>query len=79
MPRIIVKPYRSRWGSCYYERQEVAFNCMLVHFDTRVIDSVIIHELCHFLVSNHSKTFYQEVYKRMPDYDYWHEQLRGAL
>ncbi len=79
MPHIIVKPYRSRWGSCYYERQEVTFNSMLIHFDTRVIDSVIIHELCHFLVSNHSKAFYHEVYKRMPDYDYWHEQLRGAL
>ena len=76
-PQIIIKYYKSRWGSCYYNENKVSFNSTLVHLGKEIIDSVIIHELCHFIVSDHSKSFYQEVYQRMPDYDIRHAYLKG--
>ena len=76
-PQIIIKYYKSRWGSCYYNENKVSFNSTLVHLRKEIIDSVIIHELCHFIVSDHSKSFYQEVYQRMPDYDIRHAYLKG--
>ena len=34
-----------------------------------VLDSVVVHELCHRLQPNHSAKFYAEVYRVFPDYD----------
>jgi hypothetical protein len=41
-----------------------------------VLDSVVVHELCHRLHMNHSKDFYAEIYRLFPDYDKWHKWLR---
>ena len=40
-----------------------------------VIDSIIVHELCHRKEMNHSGRFYAEVYKAYPEYDKWHKWL----
>ena len=68
MPRIEIKKYKGRWGSCYYKEGKVSFNLSLIHLDKELIDYVIVHELTHFLQANHSTLFYQEIAKRMPDY-----------
>lgn len=68
MPLIEIKHYKGRWGSCFYKENKVTFNLSLVHLGKDLIDYVIIHELTHFLQANHSKKFYQEIEKRMPDY-----------
>ena len=34
-----------------------------------VIDSIVVHELCHRKVMNHSGRFYAEVLKALPDYE----------
>jgi predicted metal-dependent hydrolase len=41
-----------------------------------VIDSVVVHELCHRLEMNHSPRFYREVYRVYPEYDRWHGWLK---
>jgi len=68
MPEIVMKNYKASWGKCYFERNKVCFNNYLVHVDKRLIDYVVVHELCHFLHHNHSQRFYNEIGKRMPDY-----------
>lgn len=68
MPRIEIKKYKSRWGSCFYQENKVTFHLSLVHLKQDLIDYVIVHELTHFLQANHSPRFYQEIEKRMPDY-----------
>ena len=57
-------------------KKKVSFNLALVHLDKSLIDYVIIHELCHFIQPNHSKSFYQEVGKRLPDYKIREKKLK---
>jgi Predicted metal-dependent hydrolase len=68
MPRIEIKHYKGRWGSCFYKENKVTFNLSLVHLEKDLIDYVIVHELCHFLQANHSRYFYNEIEKRIPNY-----------
>lgn len=57
----------SRWGSCGI-KNALNFTRALVCLPPFVIDYVIIHELCHTRVRNHSAAFYAEVRRVMPDY-----------
>lgn len=75
-PIIKLKKTKGRWGACYPYRNLVIFNPSLVHLSTALIDYVIVHELCHFIQSNHSKIFYQEIYKRLPNYKSLEKQLK---
>ena len=68
MPEIQIKKMKSRWGACFYQKNKVCFNFSLVHLDYDLINYVIVHELCHFIEANHSKKFYLEIEKRLPDY-----------
>lgn len=64
---VRVKDLRSRWGSCS-SKGNLNFNLRLVMAPLPVIDYVIIHELCHLKVKNHSKAFWQLVEAVMPGY-----------
>jgi predicted metal-dependent hydrolase len=41
-----------------------------------VIDSVVVHELCHLKEPNHSKRFYDLVLSVYPDYWLWDNWLK---
>ena len=65
--RISIRSQRSRWGSCS-SKGNLNFNCLLMLTPPAVLDSVIVHELCHMKQMNHSRRFYAEVLRVMPDY-----------
>jgi len=65
--RITIRHQKTRWGSCS-GKCNLNFNCLLLLTPTEVMDSVIIHELCHLKYMNHSKEFYNEVLRVCPDY-----------
>ena len=71
---IIVKSYKSRWGSCS-PKGDLSFNWRLVFMPHPIIDYVVVHELCHILELNHSKRFWQHVERHIPD----HRARRNAL
>lgn len=73
--RIFIRLQSSRWGSCSAEGN-LNFNCLLVLMPPEVLDSVVVHELCHRRQMNHSKAFYNEVYSLFPDYDKWNKWLK---
>ena len=62
------KNRKEEWVLVFIKKNRVCFNLVLAHIDYALIDYVIVHELCHFLEANHSKAFYHEIEKRMPDY-----------
>lgn len=65
--RITIRRQRSRWGSCS-SKGNLNFNCLLMLTPPEVIDSVVVHELCHRKEMNHSRRFYAEVLRVFPDY-----------
>ncbi len=72
--RITIRCQRTRWGSCSY-KGNLNFNCLLALFPLEVIDSVVVHELCHRKHMNHSPQFYAEIEKVFPEYKKWHKWL----
>lgn len=73
--RITIRNQKTRWGSCS-SKGNLNFNCLLMLTPPEVIDSVVVHELCHMKVMNHSRRFYDEVYRVYPEYDKWHRWLK---
>jgi predicted metal-dependent hydrolase len=65
--RLRISAARSRWGSCS-AHGVLSFAWRLVMAPEPVIDYVVIHELAHLRVRNHSKTFWAQVAQIMPDY-----------
>ena len=65
--RVTIRHQKTKWGSCS-GKKNLNFNCLLLLTPTEVMDSVIVHELCHLKHMNHSKEFWGEVEKIIPDY-----------
>ena len=73
--------YRSKWGSCAPDNQ-LNFNTRLSMCREDVIEYIVVHELCHTLVRNHSRKFYDEVKKYLPNYKEslrWLKRNRGLI
>ena len=73
--RITIRNQRSKWGSCS-SKGNLNFNCLLMLTPPEVIDSVVVHELCHRKEMNHSDRFYSEVLRVFPDYWKWDRWLK---
>ena len=65
----------TRWGSASINGS-IRLNWRLVHFRLPVIDYVVVHELSHLRVMDHSPHFWDTVRAVMPDYAELRNQLK---
>lgn len=56
------------WGSCT-PKDNIHFNWRLIKAPIIVIEYIIVHELTHLLVSNHTSEFWNRVSVQLPNYD----------
>jgi predicted metal-dependent hydrolase len=67
-PRTItIKTQKSRWGSCGIHN-DININWLLLMAPSEVLEYVVVHELCHIRVKNHSSQFWSLVAEHLPDY-----------
>ena len=58
---------KSRWGSCS-SKNRINFNTKLVNMPIEFVEYVVVHELAHIKHKNHSKEFWDEVKRYLPDF-----------
>lgn len=64
---IKVKEMGYRWASCG-KNGTLNFHWKCMMAPPRIIDYIVVHELCHLHYRNHTDAFWNEVDKVMPDY-----------
>ncbi len=64
---VAVKEMGFRWASCS-KTNALSFHWKCMMAPPRIIDYVVVHELCHMHFRNHSDAYWNEVDKVMPDY-----------
>lgn len=64
---VTIKTFKSRWGSCT-AKGELQFNWQIMMAPNRIVDYVVIHELCHLVRHDHSAEFWEILRRIMGDY-----------
>jgi predicted metal-dependent hydrolase len=64
---IKIKTQKSRWGSCGINN-DININWLLIIAPPEVMEYVVVHELCHIKIRNHSVHFWALVAEHLPDY-----------
>ena len=72
--KLVLSSAGTRWGTAHADGL-IRLNWRLIHFRLPVIDYVVVHELSHLRVMDHSPRFWDTVRAVVPDY----AQLRGQL
>jgi predicted metal-dependent hydrolase len=64
--RISIRKQKTRWGSCS-SKDNINLNMNLLHLPSELMDYILLHELVHTRVKNHSKDFWDELETVVPN------------
>lgn len=73
--KVTIRAQKTRWGSCS-SKGNINMNWRLVMMPMTVIDYVVVHELAHLKVLNHSKDFWKLVESVIKDYQERKKRLK---
>lgn len=65
--KIFVKNHSAQWGSCS-SNKNLNFNYKLMFLPDKLIDYIVVHEICHLKQLNHSKKFWDLIEETIPDF-----------
>ncbi len=66
--RVIIKNLTKRWGSLTKDKKTINLNLNLLKAPDDVIDYLILHELCHAKIGDHSHHYWDLVRRHIPSY-----------
>lgn len=75
--KITIRGQKTLWGSCS-GKKNLSLNFNLLFLPERLFRYVIIHELCHTVHMNHSKTFWKLVEGYIPEWKLQRKELKEA-
>ncbi len=58
--RVFIRNQKTRWGSCSH-KNNISLNMKIIRLPEELMDYVILHELAHTRVKNHSNDFWSEL------------------
>jgi len=67
-PELKIRKMKGKWGVCNITNHTITLNQELIKLNPKCLEYVIYHELCHLKHPNHSKDFWNEVEKYIPNY-----------
>lgn len=73
--RVLIKGQKTRWGSCTQQRT-ISINYKLLFLPPPLVRYVLLHELCHTAVMNHSRRFWARLEKLEPACQALHAETR---
>ncbi len=73
--RVFIKNHKARWGSCS-SVNNINLSLHLMRLPDEIIDYVILHELVHTEIKNHSHLFWSRLAQICPDVDKLRKMLR---
>ena len=65
--QVLIRNQRKRWGSCSSDGS-IRLNWRIIMAEPALIDYVVVHELAHLAVMDHSPRFWKQVERTLPDY-----------
>lgn len=65
--KITIKDQKTRWGSCS-NNGSINYNWRIIMAPPEVINYLVIHELTHLIIPNHSQDFWKLVAKYCPEF-----------
>ncbi len=74
-PNLSIRKMKTRFGTCYYNKNQINLNSHLIKYNIERIDYVIYHELSHLIHHHHGKKFYELLDKIYPN----HSSVRKNL
>ncbi|OGC69313.1 hypothetical protein A2415_02965 [candidate division WWE3 bacterium RIFOXYC1_FULL_39_7] len=75
--KVAIRNQRTRWGSCS-KSGNLNFNYKVAFLPKLQRDYVIVHEVCHLIEFNHSKRFWAQVERTIPNYKEIKKQVRST-
>lgn len=74
--KVRIRDINYAWGSCS-SKKNITINSKLAKKEEKVIEYVVLHEMCHLIHMNHSKEFWGLVERNMPEYKKYKNNLNG--
>ena len=76
--KVTIKYQKTRWGSCS-GYNNISLNLKLIRLPSNLIDYVILHELVHTLVKNHSPLFWRSLDKYVGNARSLNKELKNYI
>ncbi len=73
--RVAIRDQKRCWGSCS-SKGNLNFSYKLLFLPPCLRDYIVVHELCHLKILNHSVSFWEVVHANMSDYEIRMKLLR---